>query len=305
LGAAERGLVGVKLNSSGSEDDGRTGTGLLQAGASGAPDDYSSLGLAAKFKVSETILKVGALEPKNMAIARSDSRLLPQTFQGAQLISKEVDGLTLDVGYLTKENNRNSSNYEDISYAGKGGAVGEPDDFIFAGATYSLMKNLTGAYYYSNLEEVYKQHSFNLVHVQPLGENQSLKTDLRYARSTDDGSSNVDNKALGAMVTYSVSGHSFGLGYQKMSGDTGFAYAGASTDPFLVNYVMIGADFANADEKSWQARYDYNFAAMGIPGLTFMTRYVSGDNFGAGGNAKEWERNTDIGYVFQEGTLKN
>ncbi|WP_312246621.1 OprD family porin [Stutzerimonas nitrititolerans] len=302
FGVDALGLLGVKLDSSAD----RAGTGLLPGGfRDEAPDDYSSLHATAKMRVSKTVLKVGALEPKNMAIARSDSRLLPQTFQGAQLISKEVDGLTLDVGYLTEENNRNSSNYEDISYAGKGGLVGEPDDFIFAGATYSLMKNLTGAYYYSNLEEVYKQHSFNLVHVLPIGENQSLKTDLRYARSTDDGSSTVDNKAFGAMVTYSISGHSFGVAYQKMSGDTGFAYAGASTDPFLVNYVMLSADFANADEKSWQARYDYNFAAMGIPGLTFMTRYVTGDDFGAGGNSKEWERNTDIGYVFQEGTLKN
>ena len=107
------------------------------------------------------------------------------------------------------------------------------------------------------------------------------------------------------MVTYTVSGHSFGLGYQEMNGDTGFAYVGGGTDPYLVNYVMIGADFAKADEESWQARYDYNFAAMGIPGLTFMTRYVTGDNFGTNGRGKEWERDTDIGYVFQEGALKN
>ena len=187
-----------------------------------------------------------------------------------------------------------------------GKTVNDIDNFIFAGATYKLLDNLTGSYYYSNLEEAYKQHSFNLVHVQPLGENQSLKTDLRYARSTDDGSSMVDNKAFGAMMTYSVSGHSFGLGYQKMSGDTGFAYLNG-TDPYLVNYVMISADYANADEKSWQARYDYNFAAIGIPGLTFMTRYVTGDNFAGdtSHSGKEWERNTDIGYVFQEGTLKN
>ena len=108
------------------------------------------------------------------------------------------------------------------------------------------------------------------------------------------------------MVTYSVSGHAFGLGYQKMSGDTGFAYLGTATDPFLVNYVQIN-DFANADEKSWQARYDYNFAAMGIPGLTLMTRYVTGDNFERpnGVEGKEWERDTDIAYTFQTGALKN
>jgi hypothetical protein len=106
------------------------------------------------------------------------------------------------------------------------------------------------------------------------------------------------------MVTYSISGHSFGLGYQKMSGDTGFAYVGGNIDPYLVNYVQIG-DFAKTDEKSWQARYDFNFAAVGIPGLSFMTRYLSGDDFGANGDGKEWERNTDIGYTFQEGALKN
>lgn len=302
FGVDALGLLGVKLDSG----RGRTGTGLLPIDNDGAaPDEYSELGLTAKAKISNTVLKVGTLEPKNMAVARSDSRLLPQTFKGGQLVSNELEGLTLDIGYLTEVNERNDSHYEDLKGTLKGGtAVNEIDDFIFAGASYKLLDNLTGSYYYSNLEEAYKQHSFNLVHIQPLGESQSLKTDLRYARSTDDGSSTVDNKAFGAMVTYSVSGHSFGVAYQKMSGDTGFAYLNG-TDPFLVNYVMLSADFANADEKSWQARYDYNFAAMGIPGLTFMTRYVTGDDFGVGGNSKEWERNTDIGYVFQEGALKN
>jgi len=302
FGVDALGLLGVKLDSG----RGRTGTGLLPTDNDGsAPDEYSELGLTAKAKISSTVLKVGTLEPKNMAVARSDSRLLPQTFKGGQLISQEVKGLTVDLGYLTEVNERNDSHYEDLKGALKGGTTANDiDNFIFAGASYKLLDNLTGSYYYSNLEEAYKQHSFNLVHVQPLGEGQSLKTDLRYARSSDDGSSTVDNKALGGMVTYSVSGHSFGLAYQEMKGDTGFAYL-SGTDPFLVNYVMIAADFANANEESWQARYDYNFAAIGIPGLTFMTRYVTGDDFGAGGNSKEWERDTDIAYVFQEGALKN
>jgi hypothetical protein len=67
-----------------------------------------------------------------------------------------------------------------------------------------------------------------------------------------------------------------GLGYQRMSGDTGFANING-TDGYLVNLVQIN-DFGNQDERSWQARYDYNFAAVGIPGLTFMTRYLSGDD---------------------------
>lgn len=320
FGVDALGLQGVKLYSS--EDT--AGSGLMPSSfGNEAPGDWSSLGLTGKAKVSETVLKVGTLQFKNPAIGTSDSRLLPQTMQGAQIISKEIKGLTLDAGYANRINHRDSTNNQvmALNTGGSrlitidgGSANNQSDDFRFLGGSYQVTKDLTATYYYSNLEDLYKQHSYNLVHVLPIADGQSLKTDLRYARSKDDGSTNVDNKAFGAMVTYSLSGHSFGLGYQKMSGDTGFAYVGGATDPYLVNYVQIG-DFANADEKSWQARYDFNFASIGIPGLTFMTRYITGDgfdrnigtssapNFVSGG--KEWERDMDIGYTFQEGALKN
>ena len=311
FGVDALGLLGVKLDSS----PDRTGTGLLPVGDSGAPDDYSELGLTAKAKVSKSVLKVGTLQLKNPAIGTSDSRLLPAVMRGAQLVSNEIDGLTLDLGYIDQINNRNSTNYEDmvVNTTGKditidGASVAdsgvESDELVYLGGTYKVTKDLSASYYYSNLEDFYKQHALNLIHVLPIADGQSLKTDLRYQRSKDDGTSNVDNKAFGAMVTYSISGHSFGLGYQKMSGDTGFAYVGGNIDPYLVNYVQIG-DFARTDEKSWQARYDFNFAAVGIPGLTFMTRYLIGEDFGANGDGKEWERDTDIGYTFQEGALKN
>ena len=65
-------------------------------------------------------------------------------------------------------------------------------------------------------------------------------------------------------------------------------------------------DFARADEQSWQARYDLNFAALGIPGLNAFARYVTGDNFDVGGTeGKEWERDIDVSYTVQSGTFKN
>ena len=98
FGVDALGLMGLKLYSS--EDT--AGTGLMPSKfGNEAPDDFSSLGLTAKAKISKTVLKVGTIEPKNMAISRSDSRLLPQTFKGGQIISNEIDGLTLDAGYLT------------------------------------------------------------------------------------------------------------------------------------------------------------------------------------------------------------
>ncbi|MFY1054953.1 Porin-like protein NicP precursor [Pseudomonas sp. THAF187a] len=310
FGADAIGMFGFKLDSG----DGTAGSGLLVPDRSGgSQDNYSDLAVAAKVKVSNSTLRVGQMQFKNAAIASSDGRLLPQVFEAGHLVSQEIDGLMLEAAHVREVNHRNSGDYEDIAITSggrrgittSGGATA--DSFDFVGGTYKLTKELTAGYYYSNLDELYKQHSFSAVHVLPLGDKQSLKTDVRFARSTDDGNrSNVDNKAFGAMVTYSLDGHAFGLGYQKMSGDTGFAYING-TDPFLVNYVQI-SDFANKDEKSYQARYDFNFASIGIPGLTFMTRYLTGDNVDRGrgvSEGREWERNTELMYVFQEGALKN
>ena len=313
------GMFGFKLDSG----DGTAGSGLLvpDRSSDGSQDNYSDLAVAAKAKISNSTLRVGQMQFKNAAITSSDGRLLPQVFEAGHLVSQEIDGLMLEAAHVREVNNRNSSDFEDISltnsFNSNRGTVGTrgirlsggstTDAFDFIGGTYKVTKDLTAGYYYSNLDELYKQHAFNAVHVLPLGDKQSLKTDLRYARSIDDGNrSNVDNKALGAMVTYGLDGHAFGLGYQKMSGDTGFAYING-TDPFLVNYVQIG-DFANKDEKSYQARYDFNFGSIGIPGLTFMTRYLTGDNVDRGrgvSEGKEWERNTELMYVFQDGALKN
>ena len=144
------------------------------------------------------------------------------------------------------------------------------------------------------------------MYILPIAEGQSLKADVRFASTSEDPNSGIDNKAISGMLTYKLGYNSFGLGYQKMSGYTGYAYL-TLTDPHLVNYVQV-RDFAATDEKSWQARYDYNFAGLGIPGLNLMTRYLKGSNIYMGKNVSrgsEWERDTDIGYVFQEGPLKN
>ena len=304
------GLLGIKLDSS----PDRAGSGLLKRHADtrqGAHDEYAEVGLTAKVRAAKSVLKLGTLLPKLPTVLANDSRLLPQTFQGGQLSSQDIQGLTADAGRLTQVNQRDSSNYEDMGITRTGAKDiitrhVASDSFDFASLNYKWTPDLATGYSYGHLDNFYSQHLVNLAYVLPITVGQSLKTDLRFARSTDDGGSNVDNNALGAMFTYTLGGNAFGLGYQSMSGDTGYAYING-TDAFLVNFVQIG-DFASKDEKSWQARYDYNFAAMGIPGLTFMTRYLTGSDIDLGNNrpeGKEWERDTDIGYVVQSGPLKN
>jgi hypothetical protein len=305
------GLLGVKLDSS----PDRTGTGILKSDREApkrAQDEYAEAGFTAKLRAANSTLKLGTLQPVLPALMRNDSRLLPQTFRGAWLNSNEIEGLSLDLGRIDRINLRDSSDNQEMSVFNGGkrnivlGNSKTSDEFLFAGGRYQWTPELASSYYYGGLDGIYQQHLLNLVHQVPLGEGQSFKSDLRFARSSDDGGSNVDNDAFGALFTYRLGAQGFTAGYQHLSGDTGFAYI-AGSDNALVNLVQIN-DFGNQDEHSWQLRYDFDFVALGVPGLTFMTRYLSGDNVerGAGlSEGKTWERNTDIAYVFQDGPLKN
>src|SRR5690606_28838508 len=140
---------------------------------------------------------------------------LLQTFKGGNLNSMDHDAKSFNAAQLKQVNHRDTSDYEHITIT-TGAArtitvhpATTRDKFNFGGANYKWTDNLTTGYHYGELQDLYKQHYFNVVHTLPLGDKQSLKSDLRYARSTDDGASNVDNKAFGAMFTYALGGHAF------------------------------------------------------------------------------------------------
>lgn len=92
-------MLGLKLDSS----PGRSGTGLLPVGDDGrAPDQYCKFGLTAKARLSKTELKIGTQLLKYTTIASSTGRILPQTFQGSVLASKELDALTFTYGQIDR-----------------------------------------------------------------------------------------------------------------------------------------------------------------------------------------------------------
>ncbi|MED5773665.1 OprD family outer membrane porin, partial [Enterobacter kobei] len=142
-----------------------------------------------------------------------------------------------------------------------------------------------------------------LVHTLDLGGQRSLKSDLRFARASEDGGfRDLDNRAFGALFSLRLGAHAVAAGYQRISGDDPYPYI-AGSDPYLAN-LMAYQTFTRPQEKSWQLRYDYDFAGLGLPGLNLMTRYVQGRDIdrGAGrADDSEWERNTDLSYVIQSG----
>ncbi|CAD5376679.1 OprD family porin [Pseudomonas sp. OF001] len=296
VGVDAIGMLGVKLDSGKS----RTAGNMLPVGADGVPDDeYSELGLTAKARLSKSVLRVGTLQPVLPVVQYNNTRLLPGSYTGGMLTSQEIDGLTLNVGRLTEYNLRDSSNNEEFA--------SNIDNFDFAGGSYVFNPQLTASYYYGDYDNAYKQHFGGLVHKLPLGEGMSLTSDLRYFGSKDQGDQAlgiIDNDMYQGMFTLGVGAHKFGAGYQKLKGDGAFPIVQGS-DPYSINLVTYWI-FTLQETDAWQVRYDYDFASVGIPGLALMARYVNADDIetAASNNGKQWERDTDLVYTLQDGTLK-
>ena len=325
------GLLGVRLDGGGDGDsaDRRKPGQLFPTESNGeAVHDYSKAGLTAKAKVSNTELRLGTLQPKLPVVNFNDGRLLPQLFEGGQITSGEIDGLTLTAGQL--EHTKTRSSTDDVGLRiGGASAQADSNTFYYAGGDYKLTKDLTAQYYYGNLEDFYAQHFLGLVHNWAIGPG-ALKTDLRYFDSSSDGKNGsaagrtagyrsngfwqagdahngeVDNRTWSALFTYSLGGHAFDLGYQQVDGHSDFPFLnqGDGSTSYLITDRQIGK-FQNAGERTWLAGYAYDFAKLGAPGLKASVVYLSGDNIDAAdGENKEWERDLRLDYTLQEGALK-
>ncbi|UVJ43862.1 OprD family porin [Pseudomonas sp. LS1212] len=325
------GLLGVRLDSGkgrhGNPTSASYGGTVFPTDSDGrAVSDFSSLGATAKAKFSQTELRYGTLLPKLPVISYNDGRLLPQTFEGGQITSNEIKDLTLIGGQIEHVKGRNSSNDEEMSIAGANNArTGQfSNKFLYAGADYKLTKDLLLQYYYGNLDDFYKQHFLGLVHNWSIGPG-VLKTDLRYFNSSDDGANGndpryfttgfydggvtkgkVDNDLYSALFLYSVAGHTFGGGYQVSDGDSDFPWLnqGDGSSNYTITDSQI-QKFGRAGERTWQARYGYDFAKVGLPGATAVVVYLKGDNIDSTiGERTEWERDLTLAYVVQSGSLK-
>ncbi|PRA29718.1 OprD family porin [Pseudomonas poae] len=298
------GLLGVKLDSG----KGRVGTGLFPKGADGrSQDDYSKGGAAIKFRISDTVLKVGDQYTTAPVFASDDSRLLPELPQGISITSNEIKGLKLEGGHFTSSISQAQTYHDSLGL--------KKTDFV--GGVYSFTPEFTGSLYYAKTEDYWRKYYANLNWTHALSDDQSLAFDFNIydtksdgaglQRAEKDGTTKLDNRAFSLQGAYTIGAHTFTLAAQKVTGDGDYGYGvdGGGT-VFLANSVAR-SDFNAEDEKSWQARYDLNMATFGIPGLSFMTRYISGSgaNTGTTSNGKEWERDIEAKYVIQSGPAKD
>lgn len=306
FGVDALGLLGIRLDSS----PDRVNSGLLPVHGDGrAASDYSRLAGTFKARVSQTELRVGELQPNLPVLTFSDIRLLPPTYQGVSLNSAEINGLTVQAGHLSSTHLRNEGGDDKLN-----AMLGHvpmrqvaSDAFNYLGGDYVFNDKQTSAsLWYGQLEDIYQQGFVGLKHSKPFGD-WVLSANLGYFTAREDGDAlldQIDNQAFFSLLTARHGGHSFHVGYQGIYGESPFPRVFANITP-LGNEVPT-YEFAYTDERSYQARYDYNFAAMGIPGLTATVRYITGNNVdtGRGFEGKDRERDLDIGYAVQSGVFK-
>ncbi len=310
FGLDVRGLLGVKLDSS----PDRSGTELLPVNKDKqAADEYSRLAFTGKLRFSETTIKTGDVSIFLPFAFASPSRLLPQSFQGTIVSSKEIQDLTFNTGYLDRINKRDSTDYQPMTIASPNGRFkgsATTSHLAYAGGDYQVNKDLSLRAYHVEVADLYKQSTFAVLHKLPVGDG-VLTTDLRSFFSNEAGSAKagkVDNINVSGLLGYRLGGHGFGVGYMHASGDTATPYI-SGTELMGMSELTMSSDFLNAKERTWQAIYDYDFTAVGLVGLKSRLRYVRGDNIElASLNAndrKEREFQMELGYVIQSGPLKN
>ena len=159
FGVDALGLLSIKLDGG----KGTRGTGLLPVGSDGDPvDDFGRLAVAGKMKVSKTEVKVGEWMPVLPILRSDDGRSLPQTFQGGQLTSTEISGLTIYGGQFRQNSPRNDASMDDMFMNGKSAAF-TSDRFNFGGGEYTFNDKRTqvGAWY-AELSDLYQQQYYNL-----------------------------------------------------------------------------------------------------------------------------------------------
>lgn len=313
VGVDAFGLYGLRLDKG--QYSGGQGIDFFKEGDSGNPaGDLAKAGAAVKFRLSNTVLTYGDQMPALPVLNYDNSRLLPESYTGTLITSKEIKGLELNAGRFTAESRKSA----------EGRDSGGLKSINVLGGSYQFTEQFKGGFYASDVEDVLKKQYVNLNYVFPLADAQSLtldfngyQTKLDKAYALEQNAGGQDNKIWSLAATFATGPHSFTLAHQRSTGDShlGYAYGGYQKDQGRIgdggNTIYLAnsywSDFNAEDERSWQLGYGLDLGAFGVPGLTYNVAYVRGDNITTADSTGGSEREifNQFKYVVQSGPAKD
>ncbi|PYY92131.1 outer membrane porin, OprD family [Pseudomonas sp. TKO26] len=315
-------MLGLKLDGGGGTDS--SSILPISDGNGKAPGAFSTAGATLKMRAFDTELKAGDLFLNNPVIAGGMSRMLPQTFRGISLTNRSFDGWMIEGGQASFTKPYNQSGHKRIgsSY----GSLRDGDEsrhLNWAGVAWSGVPGLTSNLYAAELKDIWNQYYYDLDYTYAVNDLVSLNPGLHFYHTQDTGQAllgNIDNNTYSLHFTVGVGSHSVTAAYQRVNGNTPFDYIAQGDSIYLDNSQQY-SDFNGPNERSWKLKYAYDFAGLGLPGLTSSLSYSHGELdltkvdpqsrgyaswYSADGkNAKHWERDLDLKYVVQGGSAKD
>lgn len=250
---------------------------VLVDSAGDALSTWSRLAVAdVKVRLRDTELKVGRVMTENPILRYKDNRALPSSFQGVALYSQEVEGVSLQAGSFQRAIPRTGTGSERLTTTfGNRQYSGERISYL--GGQLKLAQGAQMSLYASRFEDMWQQTYLGVG--QQVGDRATLalKTAFNYYHTEDQGAQHlgyIDNDAYSLALGVAHQAHSLTLAWQQIFGDEYFDYVWESTGNYMANSLY--SDYNGPNEKSWQVRYDLDFAPLGVPGLSMSLWHAKG-----------------------------
>jgi hypothetical protein len=268
-------------------------------------EGYSVLGIANARLRYKGIVLTGFRQYLDLPyVNRNDSRMTPNTFEAITL-AKPEGSIKFSTGYSWKVKRRNSDEFrsftdavgvdEDRGFA-YAGAVWDPHEYLHLGAVSGVVPDLFAGLY------------AELGYGREIRDGLEARFDAQFTHQWDIGEDFLAELYdatwnLGLRLSTSYAGALFRLGFSVTGSDARIVSL-YGTNPSYVD--LMQRTFNRADEKAVLASISYDFANLGIDGLSTIVNFVAafdGEVSGVRRNAREVDVTLD--YKLKQGWLES
>lgn len=231
------------------------------------------------------------------------SRQLVTIYNGYKYSYEMPKNIKLDIGHIDKYSPRSEEDFRKLSIKNQ-----VSDGLTYADLKLNLADNkLNMNISLGELEDIYNQYSYGLEYTTKYSD-LDLKTKFRYYYTNESGDKkigDIDNQYFGLMQELGYKNHIFGVGIQKIEGDSDFPMLDGAV-PVLSYVNWTQGTFNKANETSYHFTYQNNLSWL-VKGLSFNARYILGKDYMVAGvkGYDEEELDLILNYRITEGMFKN
>jgi hypothetical protein len=235
---------------------------------------------------------------------RNDSRMVPNTFEAYTLVKSPLNNVPFLLSHVRQMKRRERDDF--ISMSEAAGFTGTDEPLSVAAIRYDFTDDInigaTSQYAWEFMNTFYTE--FN--GLWRFEDDWAVRVGGQYTdqRSVgDEIGGDFDTFVFGGKVAASYKSATLTLAFSSTDDGAGIRNPYGGYPGYLS--LMIKS-FNRADEDAWLVGASYDFARIGVPGLSSFVNYAEGNTPDSGSNASPDQQELDItvDYRFQSGLLK-